>query len=58
MYLFKIAFSTLNSRRPIKLMTPVCPRLLKMINDFVLLRFWARVVLEDSSAVEDLILPF
>ena len=33
-------FSTLNSRRPLKLMmTPACPRLLDMINDFVLLRF-------------------
>ena len=36
-------FSTLNSRRPLKLvMTPACPRLLDMINDFVLLRFWDR----------------
>ena len=33
-------FSPLNSRRPLKLMlTPACPRLLDMINDFVLLRF-------------------
>ena len=24
------------------MMTPVCPRLLDMINDFVVLRFWAR----------------
>ena len=33
-------FSTLNSRRPLKLMmTPACPRLLDMINYFVLLRF-------------------
>ena len=30
----------LNSRRPLKLMmTPACPRLLDMINDFVVLRF-------------------
>ena len=30
----------LNSRRPFKLMmTPVCPRLLNLIIDFVLLRF-------------------
>ena len=33
-------FSTLNSRRPLHLMmTPVCPRLLNLNNDFVLLRF-------------------
>ena len=32
--------NSLNSRRPLKLMmTPACPRLLDMINDFVLLRF-------------------
>ena len=24
------------------MLTPACPRLLDMINDFVLLRFWAR----------------
>ena len=24
------------------MMTPACPRLMDMINDFVLLRFWAR----------------
>ena len=24
------------------MMTPACPRLLDMINDFVVLRFWAR----------------
>ena len=45
-------FSTLNSRRPLHLMmTPVCPRLLNLNNDFVLLRFWARAP-EDLSAIE------
>ena len=44
--------STLNSRRPLKLMmTHVCPRLLNMINDFVLLLFRARAP-EDLSAIE------
>ena len=33
------------------MMTPICPRLLNMINDFVLLRFRARA-LEDLSAIE------
>ena len=33
------------------MMTPVCPRLLNMINDFVLLRFWARAS-EDLTAIE------
>ena len=38
-YLFKILFP-FNSRRPLQLMmTPVCPRLLNLINDFVFLRF-------------------
>ena len=32
-------------------MTPVCPRLLNMINGFVLLSFWARAT-EDLSAIE------
>ena len=31
--------------------TPICPRLLNMINDFVLLRFRARTP-EDLSAIE------
>ena len=31
--------------------TPVCPRLLNLNNDFVLLRFWARAP-EDLSAIE------
>ena len=45
-------FSTLNSRRPlILMMTPICPRLLNLINDFVLLRFRARAP-EDLSAIE------
>ena len=45
-------FSTLNSWQPLKLMmTPICPRLLNMINDFVLLRFRARSP-EDLSAIE------
>ena len=43
MYLSKLLFD-LNSRRPLKLMmTPERPRLLNMFDDFVLLRFWARV---------------
>ena len=33
------------------MMTPVCPRLLNLNNDFVLLRFWARAP-EDLSAIE------
>ena len=33
------------------MMTPVRPRLLNMITDFVLLRFWARAP-EDLSAIE------
>ena len=33
------------------MMIPVCPRLLNMITDFVLLRFWARPS-EDLSAIE------
>ena len=33
------------------MMTPVCPRLLNMINVFVLLRFWDRAP-EDLSAIE------
>ena len=33
------------------MMTPACPRLLNMITDFVLLRFWARAS-EDLSAIE------
>ena len=33
------------------MMTPICPRLLNMINDFVLLRFRARAP-EDLSAIE------
>ena len=33
------------------MMTPKCPRLLNMINDFVLLRFRARAP-EDLSAIE------
>ena len=37
------------------MMTPVCPRLLNMITDFVLLRFWARAS-EDLSAIEDILL--
>ena len=45
-------FSTLNSRRPLHLMmTPVCPRLLNLNNDFLLLRFLARAP-EDLSAIE------
>ena len=45
-------FSTLNCRRPLILMTtPICPRLLNMINEFVLLRFRARTP-EDLSAIE------
>ena len=36
------------------MMTPVCPRLLNMITDFVLLRFWARAS-EDLSAKEVLL---
>ena len=41
-----------HSCQPLKLtMTTVCPWLLNMINDFVLLRFWARVP-EDLSAIE------
>ena len=51
-YLFKIAFSTLTCRRPLILvMTPICPRFLNLINDFVLLRFRARTS-EDLSAIE------
>ena len=54
--LFKIAFPTLNSRRPlILMMTPICPRLLNLINDFVLLRFRARAP-EDLSAIEVILL--
>ena len=37
------------------MMTPVCPRLLNMITDFVLLRFWARAS-EDLSAIEVILL--
>ena len=37
------------------MMTPVCPRLLNMINDFVLLRVWARAP-EDLSAIEVILL--
>ena len=33
------------------MMTPICPRLLNMINDFVLLRFRARAH-KDLSAIE------
>ena len=33
------------------MMTHVCPRLLNLNNDFVLLRFWARAS-EDLSAIE------
>ena len=33
------------------MMTPICPRLLNLINDFVLLRFRARAP-EDLSAIE------
>ena len=33
------------------MMTPICPRLLNMINDFVLLRFRARAS-EDLSAID------
>ena len=33
------------------MMTPVCPWLLNLNNDFVLLRFWARAP-EDLSAIE------
>ena len=36
-------------------MTPVCPRLLNMITDFVLLRFWARAS-EHLSAIEVILL--
>ena len=42
--IFSKLLSTLNSRRPLKLtMTAVRPRISKIINDFVLLRFWDRV---------------
>ena len=33
------------------MMTPICPRFLNLINDFVLLRFRARTP-EDFSAIE------
>ena len=39
------------------MMTPVCPRLLNMITEFVLLRFWARAS-EDLSAIEVLLSSF
>ena len=42
---------TAKATSPTLMMTPVCPRLLNMINDFVLLRFRARVP-EDLSAIE------
>ena len=49
-------FSNLNSRWPlILMMTPICPRFLNMINDFVLLRVRARAP-EDLSAIEDIYL--
>ena len=38
-------------------MTPACPRLLDMINDFVLLRFWARPP-EDLSPIEAILLYY
>ena len=38
-------------RTSILMMTPICPRLLNLINDFVLLRFRARDP-EDLSAIE------
>ena len=45
-----------HSRRPLKLKTPVCTRILNiMINGFVLLRFWARPH-EDLSAIEVILL--
>ena len=37
------------------IMIPVCPRLLNMITDVVLLRFWARAS-EDLSAIEVIVL--
>ena len=37
------------------MMTPICPRLLNLINDFVLLRFRARAH-EDLSAIEVILL--
>ena len=37
------------------MMTPICPRLLNLINDFVLLRFRARAP-EDLSAIEVILL--
>ena len=37
------------------MMIPVCPRLLDMITDFVLLHFWARAS-EDLSAIEVILL--
>ena len=37
------------------MMIPVCPRLLNMITDFVLLRFWVRAF-EDLSAIEVILL--
>ena len=47
-----LLYGYINSRRPlILMMTPICPRLLNLINYFVLLRFWARAP-EDLSAIE------
>ena len=37
------------------MMTPICPRLLNLINDFVVLRFRARAP-EDLSAIEVILL--
>ena len=37
------------------MMTPICPRLLNFINDFVVLRFRARAP-EDLSAIEVILL--
>ena len=39
------------------MMTPICPRLLNLINDFLLLRFRARAP-EDLSAIEVILLLF
>ena len=39
------------------MMTPICPRLLNLINDFLLLRFRARAP-EDLSAIEVTLLLF
>ena len=49
---FSVNLVPRNSRQPlILMMTPICPRFLNMINDFVLLRFRARAP-EDLSAIE------